>query len=48
MTSNSVSNEERTVTVSSPDIKFNEQYTATVRLEETDLFSYNLTFSKFK
>ena len=48
MTSNSVNNGERTVTVSSPDIKFNEQYAATVKVEETDLFSYNLTFSKFK
>ena len=43
VTSNSVS---RTVTISSPDIKFNEQYIATVRLEETDLFSYNICFSK--
>ena len=47
MTSNSVSNGERTVTISSPDIKFNEQYIATVRVEETDLFSYNLSKLKW-
>ena len=38
-----ISNEETTLNISSLDIKFNELYLATVRVNGADMFMYNIS-----
>ena len=46
MTRYNVSNEEKTLNITSPDIRFNEYYTAIVSIDGVDSFSHNLKFSE--
>ena len=41
-----VSNEETTLNITSPDIRFNEYYTAIVSTDGVNSFSHNLKFSE--